>query len=928
MKNRIIALIMSIVLILPCGTVFAGVSEDKVPEILEALDIIPSTTVVTDELITRGEFAILAAKLINIGDITNLPKQSKFSDLSEEHPCYDSVNLLYQMNIIHGIGNSEFKPDEPIRLNDACKILIHIMGYQYLTVKDNYIVVATRRKLLNDISLESQNFTYKTALKLIYNTLEADISDSNSVDGMSSGRYDEIFMTKRLGIHKIEGLVTDDGVVSLFGESNIKEGRILVGGKVFLNETGNNDLLGYKIEGFYKENTATDEDIMIFAYIRDPEKTLVTLNADTISKYSNHTYEYYPDTNTDKVKRINIDPNYKLVYNGVLFKAEDALPTFALTVEQMMTPTTGEVRLINSDNDGDFDIVSVMDLTSYIVSSINYDDCIIYGRSNITPGIVDLSSAKDSIVVKSPNGARTEFSKILVDNVVSVGLSADGKHAEIVLAESKKTGALQSIYNDCYIIDGNEYEFSPEYIAYNSNGKKPAPGTDIEYYLTYEGKIIFTRKAGELNAIYARLTGFSGDLEGFNSNLSLQLYLENNSCDYYELAEKVNIDGIRFKNDPEAVYNYLAQENDFTANGEYSGIILVRINKDNKIDFIDTPYKESLGNPNVLTEGNDTLHILKNGERTGARYFHTYFSFSGKWVGTADSKYVIIGEQTSEPENDMIFTTLTDPIANVNNQFVDMVAFATKANSNIAEVIVRFRDRYEGNLSGSVKFYVILGVSTALNKNDDIVKLVTVTDGKVIKDYYTESEETLICKCGSTSCTETPLIAEAGDIVKMTLSNNIIPDGGIFVAYDYSEDRQWIYGDETVHDFADLDNNGINDTSKISLSKFHFYSLLRGYLNTLDFETAQWIVDYYPYYTTNETVVDTGKQYSIYNSVDYPFVTTLRDAYTIEVDVDRGIMIPKLTSEIMQYNDGDGVIQKVFLLQQNGSPYCIVTYAQ
>ena len=68
MKNRIIALIMSIVLILPCGTVFAGVSEDKVPEILEALDIIPSTTVVTDELITRGEFAILAAKLINIGE--------------------------------------------------------------------------------------------------------------------------------------------------------------------------------------------------------------------------------------------------------------------------------------------------------------------------------------------------------------------------------------------------------------------------------------------------------------------------------------------------------------------------------------------------------------------------------------------------------------------------------------------------------------------------------------------------------------------------------------------------------------------------------------------------------------------------------------------------------------------------------------------
>ena len=921
MKNKIIALILVLALMLPFEAAFAKVTEDSVPNLLQALDIIPSAEGVKDETITRGEFAILAAKLVTINNYKNLADSCKFVDVKEDDEFYHEVNLLQQMGIIHGENDAEFRPNDPIELNDACKILIHIMGYQHFAVNGNYLVVADQRGLLSGINVDGNTFSHKLALKLIYNVLEADISDYNSIDGMSSNDFNEIFMTKRLGIYKIKAIVTDDSVISLTGESKIKDGYIVAGGDLFKNETGRNDLLGYTIEGFYKKDIETEENVMVYAFVKESENIVVTLTGDDVESYANHTYTYYPTPERDETEELYVDPNYKLIYNGRLFKAEDAHPSFNLTIEQMMNPAVGQVRLTNTDNDGDYEIVSVLDLKSYIISSIDYDNFKFYGKAGVTPGTVDLSAAKDSLNIKSPNGDYiTDFTKVLADDVVSVGFSADGKHAEIIISNNKGTGYIQSADNESYIIGDVTYDFSPEYVTYIATADEPTPGMETDYYLTYENKIIYASKAGETGSIYARLIGFKGDFNDFDPHLSLKLYLENNSYDYYELANTVLVDGVRYKNNIQGIYNYLTVENNFTATGEYYGIILVKFNANDEVIFIDTPYKESAGNPKTATEGDNTLHIMKYGEKAVARYSNVNLSFQGKWLADVNAKFIVVADNATSPEKDTLMASITSSTASsLNNQLAEMIAFSTKANSITADAVVRVIESSKPDTTGNIKWQIVLKIKDAINEKGEPVKKITVTDGKVIKDYLTESVNSLICQCGSVHCDRTPLEVGVGDIIKIALTDNVILDGGAFIAYDYSEDQQWAYSSEKRH----LETAGVPDKQTGYASRYTWYTVLSGYLNRLDFEAAEWIIDYLPFKSSDEyrdSVIVEGP------FENHPYITTMRDCYTVEVDVAKGTIRPKLTSEIKQYDDGLGVIKKYFILMYNGAPYCVFSY--
>lgn len=922
MKNKIIALMLILTLVLPFGSVFAKVSEDKVPELMQALEFITSSEIAEDKEITRGEFVILAAKLVTINNYKNLASPCKFKDVTEEDKFYHEVNLLQQMGIIHGENDAEFRPNDPIELNDACKILIHIMGYQHFAFNGNYLAVADQRGLLSGLNVEGNTFSCKSALKLIYNTLEADISDYNQIDGASSNEYSELFMTKRLGIYKIKATVTDDSIISLTGDTKIKEGYLLVGGELFKNDTDRNDLLGYTIEGFYKKDIETNENVMIYAFVKETETIVKTLSCDQIANYDAYTYEYYPDVDVDEKEELFLDFKYKIIYNGKIYKEDEALPTFTKTIPELLQPETGSVRLTDTDSDGDFDIVSVLDYESYIISSIDYDEYKIYGKSGVTPGTVDFSAAINSLNIITPNGDYIkDFAKILVDDVVSIGFSADGRHAEVVIANKKGEGFIQSADAESYVIGDETYNFAPEYVTYIQGVDEPTPGTVAEYYLTFENKIIYAKKAGETNAIYARITGVKGKLNDFNPQLSLQLYLENNSYDYYEFAKNVWIDGVRYKEGQlQDIYNYLFVANNFSATGEYYGIVLVKLNADDEIYFIDTPYKESAGNPNTLTEGDNTLHVLRRGEKATGRYIHSSFSFQGYWLAHNDAKFIVVADVAEKPEEDMLITNITTKDAsNINTQFVEMMAFSTEENSFIADAVVRIVEKYKGSIPENGEYKVILKVSDALNKAGEPVKKVTVTNGKVIKDYYTEDYDTLVCTCGSTYCAATPIEPGPGDIVKFTLDGTTIVDGSCFVAYDYSEDKQWTYVSERTH----LETGGVPTKQNSYGSWYARYAVLSGYMNKLDFETSQWVIDFYPY-RTSETYRGNFITDGPYEN--FEAVYTLRDAYTITVNPAKGTMRPRLNSEIKQYDNGLGIMKKYFLLMYNGYPYCIVEY--
>ena len=238
--------------------------------------------------------------------------------------------------------------------------------------------------------------------------------------------------------------------------------------------------------------------------------------------------------------------------------------------------------------------------------------------------------------------------------------------------------------------------------------------------------------------------------------------------------------------------------------------------------------------------------------------------------------------------------------------------------TGLADIVIDVREHSLNVFNGTQELYVVLDVADCINSNGDTVKKITVTDGRYIRDYMTESEDTLICECGSGYCSNTPIVVDRGDIVKFYLNQSgAIPKKGIFVMYDKSTDTQWSYSNELSH-------NGTPDepTKKtIDINNFRAqYALIKGQLLDSEDQSAYWNIDYFPFrmYTDYRGSIHTTTPGS-----DIKKYFSMRDAHVIEVDLRRGTFENLLISDIIP-NGG-----KTYLLLVNKNvPYCIVSYTE
>ena len=240
------------------------------------------------------------------------------------------------------------------------------------------------------------------------------------------------------------------------------------------------------------------------------------------------------------------------------------------------------------------------------------------------------------------------------------------------------------------------------------------------------------------------------------------------------------------------------------------------------------------------------------------------------------------------------------------------------AGTGIADIVIVVREHSLNVFNGTQELYVVLDVADCINSNGDTVKKITVTDGRYIRDYMTESEDTLICKCGSGYCSNTPIVVDRGDIVRFYLNQSgVIPNKGIFVMYDKSTDTQWSYLGELLHDGTPEDPN----RKILAISDFRVkYALLKGELLDSEDQCAYWNIDYFPFRMYAEY---RGGIYTSTPSSDMKKYFSMRDAHVIEVDLKRGTFENLLTSDIVPNNG------KTYLLLTNKSvPYCIVSYAE
>lgn len=113
----------------------------------------------TDQ-VTRADFAVVVAKMLKT-NTDGYPKynQAPYSDIDITNYSYPAICYLTEVGILSGDGNSEFRPNDSILVNEASKMIMCALGYGTACEEtkggfpDGYTTFALQQGIYNGIDI-------------------------------------------------------------------------------------------------------------------------------------------------------------------------------------------------------------------------------------------------------------------------------------------------------------------------------------------------------------------------------------------------------------------------------------------------------------------------------------------------------------------------------------------------------------------------------------------------------------------------------------------------------------------------------------------------------------------------------------------------------------------------------------------------------
>ena len=304
----------------------------------------------SEEYMTRAEFTALTVRAMGKD---NMPAgEVSYKDVSPEDTYYNEIAIADTLGIIS--KSDTFEPDKPITYEEAAKILVCMLGYEYPAEQKGgyalgYISMANDKKLFDNLLFRmGANVSGAEGATMIRNAWESEYMEYDfSENGYTESN--ELYMNKYLDIYKSKGILTSDGILD-FDNRKIVDGKVKIDGTLYKNSAaGISEYFGEEIVYYYKQTKDEDEGTLLYA---EPSKSseILTVNDEDISEKTTASEFVYTVRESDKSKKLAAD--VKVIYNG---KQE-----FAYTREMLM-PKVGKVKLIDNDGDDVTDTVIVYD---------------------------------------------------------------------------------------------------------------------------------------------------------------------------------------------------------------------------------------------------------------------------------------------------------------------------------------------------------------------------------------------------------------------------------------------------------------------------------------------------------------------------------------------------------------------------------------
>ena len=759
--------------------------------LLSKLGIVSEDILTSEKIMTRGEFVNYVFKLIN-GNVSSGAK-SVFWDVSDKHEYVDVINTMYSMGCISGGTDGSFRPNEAITKAAAVKILCCLLGYGdlaeneggfplgYYTVSKNIGLISRDFELSNDAldSLSFVNLMYD-ALNLPIAKVDKILNSINDSFVTYSNNTDETLLSIYYGIYGVYGMVEATPVSALYNLDSPSKKSIKVSGEVYYtDDTYVNELLGYNVICFYKNEDSKKE--IVYVYPRSGYNTITTIDVEDIIGFENDVLMYSQNSIT---KRVDFGKGVYIIYNG---KALDFSKYYNSSLFEF---EDGYVELISNDNDSRVDVVKIKSYNSMVVGSTDTVDKKIYDKYSGST-ILDLDNDNITVQIKDTLGQKVEFSDIEKGKVISYTESKDKLYYEIIVSYDYVDGLVNSKYDygDKTVLVVNDVEYSMlEQASKTCSAIKP--GSHYVLYLNHRGYVVALTEQIPTDYNMGYLLFVQKD-SGLSNEIKLRLIDSNTVQQEYLLNKKAIIDGDR--KDTDEVMEYFKPQ----GSSRYTKMLIrYKLNDAGEIVNIDTPtYNEMLESKDTLrlrysgdsvrhVGGNDTIH------RVGTYTDRAYSNMFGM-TGTIFS--VIVppienGESDIEPDDIVVYAMLNTDIS----KDYPMELYSIGEETPLLSAVVVNGGDASSTLSDEM--YIVKKKSIKIDSDGNEYRCLTLTYKNDMEVFVSEDLEETFDEDDSTSIglVTTYDDINIGDVVRCYYNFKGIATK-ILKVYDYNEKKCLAY---------------------------------------------------------------------------------------------------------------------------------------
>lgn len=499
-----------------------------------------------NEKVTRAEFATIVAKMLK-ANTAGYPRygSSPYVDIDASNFAYSSVCYLTEIGILSGDGNSEFRPNDPILVNEASKMIMCALGYQDACEITNggfpngYTTFALRQGIYNGLSLSyTDSMTAMQMAKMVRNAMEAYLMETvvYRADGTADVRVSDskTLLTETYKIKNETGYVEGTYFSYLTGSEVDLENEVIIDGTCYQFADGYDmeALLGYEVNYYYMEDVSGyRRDYIAYCEPRKDKnkeydimaKDIVSLTADKI---------VYNDAN-DKEKTLTFDASTLISYNGK--------PYYELS-DVSMAIKEGHIKVVTHESSTKASAVMIQEQFDGLFDRYNKSTYQVIFQDSMTVSLPELKFDTSYHTGLTLDGKAISPEDLVKNDAITYCVSKDGQYIRSYVSRNVVSGTISTTRTEEYTagdyqvvtLAGNEYVVS----AYCT--KEITSGFTSDFQITYDGRLLGTNSTTSTGGNYGYLIKFASGDDAFSSTFRIKVLDRQGKVSEYTSATKVN----------------------------------------------------------------------------------------------------------------------------------------------------------------------------------------------------------------------------------------------------------------------------------------------------------------------------------------------------------------------------------------------------